>query len=225
MVQTPPLILSFDTSAAHSAVALLRGDRVLAQAQAPMTKGQAERLMPMVEAVLAEAGFTVQALDGIGVGVGPGNFTGLRIAVSAARGLALALRRPAIGVSGFEALAEGAEGPALCVIPAPRGAFYAQVHGLGDQAPVQVTAEASLRTALGAAVAQKLPILAWPDAVLPERDWEGFGPRIVPVYDLPVAIGRVALRRLDHPQPRPAPLYLRAADAAPSREAAPVILP
>jgi len=84
-----------------------------------MARGQAERLMPMLEEMLAQAGHAWRDLAAIGVGTGPGNFTGIRIAVSAARGLSLALGVPAIGVSGFEILARIVEEPALLMIPAP----------------------------------------------------------------------------------------------------------
>ena len=70
-----------------------------------MDRGQAERLLPMLEEMLAEAGVGWRDLDGIGVVTGPGNFTGVRLAVAAARGLALALGIPAVGVTVFEALA------------------------------------------------------------------------------------------------------------------------
>jgi len=100
-----PLILAFDTSAAHCAAALLSGDRIVISTAEEMTRGQAERLMPLLQELLAEAGFTWQDLSALGVGVGPGNFTGIRIAVSAARGLALGLDVPAVGVSGCEARA------------------------------------------------------------------------------------------------------------------------
>ncbi|MEC9312383.1 MAG: tRNA (adenosine(37)-N6)-threonylcarbamoyltransferase complex dimerization subunit type 1 TsaB, partial [Pseudomonadota bacterium] len=79
-MKTEPLVLGFDTSAAHCAAALLRGDTVVAEALEPMTRGQAERLMPLLEEVLATGGATWADLDAIGVGVGPGNFTGIRIA-------------------------------------------------------------------------------------------------------------------------------------------------
>ena len=132
-----PLVLGFDTSAAHCAAALLLGDRVLAMRAEPMARGQAERLMPLLEEVLAEAGHVWGDLARIGVGVGPGNFTGIRIGVSAARGLALALDIPAIGVSGFEIIAE-AEGPdAIPAIPAPQG----QAYTWRDGAPAFVAAE------------------------------------------------------------------------------------
>ena len=82
------LALGFDTSAAHCAAALLRGDTVLAHLSEEMTKGQAERLFPLLEGLLAQTGLVWRNLDVIGVGIGPGNFTGIRIAVAAARGWA-----------------------------------------------------------------------------------------------------------------------------------------
>ncbi|WP_273280982.1 tRNA (adenosine(37)-N6)-threonylcarbamoyltransferase complex dimerization subunit type 1 TsaB [Pseudooceanicola atlanticus] len=114
-----PIILAFDTSAAHVAVAVLRGDAVLASHAEPMARGQAEHLFPMIEQVLDAAGTPLNAVDRIGVGIGPGNFTGIRISVAAARGLALSLDRPAIGVSTFDAIR--LEAPdALAAVPAPR---------------------------------------------------------------------------------------------------------
>ena len=87
-----------------------------------MDRGQAERLLTMLEEMLAEAGSGWAALDGIGVVTGPGNFTGVRLAVAAARGLALALRIPAVGVSVFEALADR-PGEVTITIADKRGRF------------------------------------------------------------------------------------------------------
>jgi len=120
------LILSFDTSAAQCAAALVYGDRVLAQKSEAMTKGQAERLFPMLEEVLAAGGKIWGDLDRIAVCTGPGNFTGVRISVSAARGLALSLDIPAVGISAFEALAFGSEGNTSVVMDARRGQVYRQ---------------------------------------------------------------------------------------------------
>ncbi|MGI3169271.1 tRNA (adenosine(37)-N6)-threonylcarbamoyltransferase complex dimerization subunit type 1 TsaB [Pseudooceanicola sp. C21-150M6] len=117
------ITLAFDTSAAHCAAALVSDDHVLATRVEEMTKGQAERLFPLLEEVLAEAGLSWSDLDRIGVGVGPGNFTGVRISVAAARGLALSLGIPAIGVSTFEAVRH-AEPEASVAVPAPRDQVY-----------------------------------------------------------------------------------------------------
>ncbi len=179
--------------------------------------------MPLVQQALENAKLRTQDLDGIGVGVGPGNFTGLRISVSAARGLALALGRPAIGVTGFEALAHGQTGPCLAVIPAPRGAAFVQFRGAQCSDPVQVAADDPLTAVVGDHPTAPIVIPAWADQ--PDRDWSGFGPVTPADLNIAAAIAQIAARRLEDPGPRPAPLYLRAADAAPSRDAPPVILP
>lgn len=213
-----PMILGFDTSAAHCAAALLSGDRMLLTRGEEMGRGQAERLMPMLEELLAEAGAAWSDLGAIGVGIGPGNFTGIRIAVSAARGLALSLGVPAVGVSSFEALAEGREGPVLAILAAPRGMSYMQmregasatdpelVEGLEVPAPMRAKGLTCIGAQAGE-VAQSLGAAA-----------------AEPAYPPGVAIARVALRRRNDPPARPAPLYLRAADAAPAADLPPVIL-
>ena len=118
------LILGFDTSGPHCTAALLAGDGLRAARHETLARGQAERLMPMLEEVLAEAGHGWRDLTAIGVGVGPGNFTGIRIAVSAARGLALGLGIPAVGVSGCEARMRLCPPGMACAIPAPRDQLY-----------------------------------------------------------------------------------------------------
>ncbi|WP_410218221.1 tRNA (adenosine(37)-N6)-threonylcarbamoyltransferase complex dimerization subunit type 1 TsaB [Paracoccus sp. (in: a-proteobacteria)] len=193
------IVLGFDTSAAHCAAALLRGDRLLAMRHEDMVKGQAERLMPLLEEMLSKAGLGWRDLDVLGVGTGPGNFTGIRVAVAAARGLALALRIPAIGISATEALTWGMARPCRVVIP-----------GRGDQVIWQDFPESGEESLPQQAAAGALPPGPVP---------------AVPAVALAEGVVRMAARRADRPQPRPAPLYLRPADAAPAREAPPLILP
>ena len=120
-----PLILAFDTSAAHCAAALLRGNQVLVARTEVMGRGQAERLMPLLQEILDQAGITWSDLDRIGVGVGPGNFTGIRISVATARGLALSLGIPTIGISTLDAIrAQGGTGTPC--VPAPHDMAYIQ---------------------------------------------------------------------------------------------------
>lgn len=182
-------ILAFDTSGPWCAAALLRGTDVIAAIREDMTRGQAERLMPLLEEMLKDHNCDWANLTRIGVGIGPGNFTGIRIAVSAARGLALGLAIPAIGVSGFDALRRGSHGTA--VLPAPREMAYVQV----DDGPAEQIVDGDIPQ--GAVTLHTETNLA-------------------------IAIAELAATR--SPGPAPAPLYLRAADAAPPRDAPLVML-
>lgn len=101
------LILALDSATAACSAALWRDGRVLARRFAAMERGQAEALLPMVRDVMADAGQGYDALDHLAVTIGPGAFTGLRIGLSAARGLALAAGVPLGGVTTLEAVAEG----------------------------------------------------------------------------------------------------------------------
>ncbi|MFC3166829.1 MULTISPECIES: tRNA (adenosine(37)-N6)-threonylcarbamoyltransferase complex dimerization subunit type 1 TsaB [Paracoccus] len=194
-----PVVLGFDTSAAHCAAALLRGDAILAHRHEEMGKGQAERLFPLLEDLLSEAGLTWRDLHVIGVGIGPGNFTGIRIAVAAARGLALSLGIPAVGVTATEAAALGLPRPCRVVLPLRADQVVWQDFGAeGEGRRPQQAAAGSL-----------------PPGPAPAA------PAVPPA----LAVARIALSRRADPGPRPAPLYLRPADAAPAREAPPLILP
>jgi tRNA threonylcarbamoyladenosine biosynthesis protein TsaB len=193
-----PHVLAFDTSAAHCAAALLCGDAPPRVRVEEMERGQAERLVPLLAELLDEAGLGWRDLHALGVGVGPGNFTGIRIAVATARGLALGLGIPAIGVTGFET-AEAAPGTTV-LIAAPRGQVYA--HRAGSGAPRLLSGEEAAR-------------LSGPVLDLAE----------VPLALRVAALARLAAARRDRPGPRPAPLYLRPADAAPASDPPPVLLP
>ncbi|WP_116083209.1 tRNA (adenosine(37)-N6)-threonylcarbamoyltransferase complex dimerization subunit type 1 TsaB [Tropicimonas sp. IMCC34011] len=213
-----PLILSFDTSAAHCAAAVMSGHRVLADRVETMQTGQAERLMPLLGEVLGAAGASPQDVTAIGVGTGPGNFTGIRIAVSAARGLALSLGRPAIGVGVMEALAEGTGGQVRACLDGRRGAAYLQ--DFDDGAPGEPCL-AELNS-LPAAPAGTVCIGPFAEEIAGRLGLSVAAPAL----PLAEAIGRIALRRhAREGQPRPAPLYLRRADAAPSSDPPPAILP
>lgn len=198
-----PLILALDTAAAHCAVAVLSGDEVLASRQEMMAKGQAERLLVLVEELLAEAGVQMPQLDAIGVGIGPGNFTGIRIAVSAARGLALALDIPAVGVSAFDALRFGTSGACICTVDARREMVFAQGFETDMLTDPALVSFATLPTDV-----QKIG---------------AFG--AAPAHSVAEAIARIAAKRYTEAPTAPAPLYLRAADAAPARDAPPQIVP
>lgn len=213
---TGPTVLAFDTSMAHCAAALMVDGTVSLRVD-QMVKGQAEHLMPMLQDMLAEAGLSWHDLNGIGVGIGPGNFTGIRIAVSAARGLALGLGIPAVGVSTLEALALG-QSRCIAALPAPRAQVYLQDFIAGGP-PRLFDPETDVMPDVPAGIAATLVA---PDAPqLADR----FGLTAAqPTYALPEAIARTAASRLHDGHPAPAPLYLRPADAAPPKDATPVLL-
>jgi len=202
------LILAFDTSAAHCAAALLSGERCLTRIE-PMATGQAERLLPLLEELLADADATWSDLVAIGTGTGPGNFTGTRIGVAAARGLALGLGIPAVGVTVFEALALGQD--CTVVQNARRGMVYAQPFSGGQAAaaPVMVEADTPLPFETGGVMVGNMA-----DALAPRHG----ALTAAPLHALPGAIARIARARFATVTDRPAPLYLRPADAAPPRE-------
>lgn len=197
----PVIVLAFDTSGPYCAAALLVDDAMADCVVDPMSKGQAEQLMPMLGALLARNGLGWNDLAAIAVGTGPGNFTGVRIAVSAARGLALGLSVPAIGVSGFEALAFGLPRPVTARLLAPRGQAYEQTFRAD-------AFEVPALVATNTTAATDVPV----------------APDIDPA-EMVARIARIGRARIAAPGPRPAPLYVRGADAAPPRDPAPVIVP
>ncbi len=194
---TAGTILAFDTSGPYCAACLLIDDAPPLAFLERMQRGQAEALFPLLEAVLDHAKANWQDVSAIGVGTGPGNFTGIRIAVSAARGLSLGLKVPAIGVSAFDMASAGKACPVY--IPAPRDQAYVQQPGA---APELVSMESALAVA---------------DICGPSAPEDGVQ-----------AIAHLARKRLKSAQADPiappTPLYIRSADAAPSRDAPPVIL-
>lgn len=100
-----PLILTLDTAGPACQVALARGAHLVTAQSQTMMRGHGEALVPMVEAVLQEAGVTYEHLDRIGVTIGPGSFTGMRVALAAARGFSATLNVPIVGIGTLEALA------------------------------------------------------------------------------------------------------------------------
>ena len=198
----PETILAFDTSAAQCAAALLCEGKITLQIE-PMDKGQAERLVPLLTELLASQGLQWSDLTAIAVGTGPGNFTGVRISVATARGLALGLGIPAIGVTRLEATAFGHPLPITVVEDARRGDVYVQSFTAAGPLP--------------ASLAPASDPISGPQT---GTGCEGL-PEVMPLVE---AIARIAASRSASPQPRPAPFYLRGADAAPPSDPPPRIL-
>lgn len=221
-------VLAIETTAGACSVALA-GEHGLAERFEPMLRGQAERLLPLTEAVLAEAGVGFAALDLVAVATGPGTFTGLRVGLAAARGLALAAARPCLGVTSFEAVLEAERAAAqsawgrgeavLVVLDSRRREVFAQAFLAPDGAPAPavVARPEQLAEQFGAAGAGSLGLVVGSAATIVGasfgRNSGEFRPLVMESQPRAAAVARVALRRWrngERPTRPPDPLYLRA---------------
>jgi len=220
--------LGLDSAGNACSAAVWRSGRVVARRFATMERGQAEALMPMVAAVMEEAGLAVEALDLIAVTTGPGAFTGVRIGIAAARGLSLASGVPALGITSFAAAAAQAPAderrgrPLLVALDSRRAEFFVQMFGAEDE-PLGRGA-----LLLPAELAQHLPkerLLIAGDAAtalaaaLPRPDL-AVARRSGAIDAADVARLAAAAWRPGWRPPPPAPLYLRAPDTTLPRDKA-----
>jgi tRNA threonylcarbamoyladenosine biosynthesis protein TsaB len=215
------MVLGLDSAAGACSAALWRDGGVVARRLELMARGHAEALMPMAAAVMAEAGAGFSSLDAIGVTVGPGAFTGVRIGLAAARGLALAADVPAVGVTTFEALAaavpaaERAGRSLLVAVDTKRADVYLQ---LFDAELRPISEPAALSPAEAGARLPAGPLLAVGDGiflladVLAGRDVRASA---APAHPDAAWVATLAAARLEAGRPidAPAPLYLRPPDA------------
>jgi tRNA threonylcarbamoyladenosine biosynthesis protein TsaB len=220
------LILAIDTALDACAAAVLDSDagQLIARESQPMKRGHAEALMPLIARVVKEAGIGFDALDRIAVTVGPGSFTGLRVGLSAARGIALAAAKPVVGLTTLTAYAaavvsEDGQHPIIAAIDARHDHVYFQVvSGNGGSlirprvAPVEEALEAAR---FGA------PLLVGNAAGILAERWPAGVPQPVQVDPQPAPdIAWVAwLGAAVDPDTAPArPYYLRAPDAKPQTD-------
>lgn len=194
-------------------------DRELGRKVLDLGRGHAEHLMAVIEAALSAAGKTYADLRSIAVSVGPGSFTGLRVGVATARGLALALKIPAIGVTTLEALATEArqtfpQRPVLVVLDGGRGEIHGALYdeaGKLSRGPAAITLE---EAAAMASMAAKGLVLTGSAAI---RVAEAAGRSLdvcanAATADIAV-YARLGAQKM--PGEKPRPLYLRGADAKP----------
>jgi tRNA threonylcarbamoyladenosine biosynthesis protein TsaB len=195
---------------------------VVARESIAMARGHAEALMPLIQRVMAARGGGFDALDRIAVTVGPGSFTGLRVGIAAARGLALATGKAAVGLTTLAAfaaplIADDDTLPVVTAIDARHEHVYLQVFGPGGRTLVPPRV-ASLREALRAATTSRGPRIvgtgakmlaaAWPAGERPPRSVDQRG---APDIDWIAHLGAAAPEDGGPPKP----LYLRAPDAQP----------
>lgn len=215
-------VLAIDTALEACSAAVLDPDGgIIASESLAMTRGHAEALMPLIARVMNGAGVEFAQLDRIAVTTGPGSFTGLRVGISAARGLALAAGKPAIGLSTLAALAAPLIATddsiqVVAAIDARHDHIYLQVFGVNGRTLVGPRV-ASLRDAARAATtaparivgsAAKKVAAAWPRGVEPPLSIEQRG---APDIEWIARLGAAATEDSSPPKP----LYLREPDAQP----------
>jgi tRNA threonylcarbamoyladenosine biosynthesis protein TsaB len=209
------MLLAIDTAGVDCSAAVYDAsqEKILASVTDRIGKGHAERLMAMIDDVLETAGVALSDLTRIAVTIGPGSFTGIRVGVAAARGLALALQADAVGVTTLSALARAhlaadASRPVIAAMDAKRDEIYAQVFAPDGSALTQAAAISledlrHLAQIHGAAVTGSASALLAGEGAASEPDR----------FDIAMVARIGAEAHVD--AARPKPLYLRGPDAKP----------
>jgi len=212
-------VLAFDCAGGQCAGALLIDDQVAGRRQIVSDRGHAQVLVPMLADLMSGAGIGFGDIDRVAVTTGPGSFTGIRVALAAAHGLALALGTPIVGITVFDAIAAAAAGQGIptsrliVAVESRRAECFVQ---LFDQSGQSLGAPAALAPADAPDWAGALPLSLAGDAAPRLAPWFPSESPMLPVRQVDVAVlARLAARR--EPGDPPAPFYLRAADATPSR--------
>lgn len=227
------IILAVDTAGSACSVAATRDTEPVVARTETMRRGQAERLVPMIRSLMAEAGLALSDIDLFAVTIGPGAFTGLRIGIAACAGLALAADRPILGIGNLEAAARAVPTDAiagkslLVALDSRRAELFAQpfdaahsalsepkclppadLPALLSEGPVLVTGDAAETAAKGLAATRGRDEVSV---------FEGAGPAD------PAVIAALAHERADQAgRDAPAPLYLRPPDATPAPAPRPI---
>ncbi|HLN40110.1 MAG TPA: tRNA (adenosine(37)-N6)-threonylcarbamoyltransferase complex dimerization subunit type 1 TsaB [Xanthobacteraceae bacterium] len=220
-------LLAIDTALAACSAAVFDTQHggIVASESLPMLRGHAEALMPLIRRIMDEAGAAFADLDRIVVTTGPGSFTGLRVGIAAARGIALAISKQAVGLSTLCAyaapyLAGDEKAPVVVAIDARHAHVYLQVFAAGGRtitgprlaplseavraaaaAPARIVGSAAQLVADGLAVTDATPLRVDASGA-PDIDW----------------VARMGAA-LPEGQSPPTPQYLRAPDAQPQNAA------
>jgi tRNA threonylcarbamoyladenosine biosynthesis protein TsaB len=220
------LILAIDTALDACAAGVLDTDagQLMAQESQAMRRGHAEALMPLIARVMKQSGLSFSALDRIAATTGPGSFTGLRVGLSAARGIALAADKTVVGVTTLTAYAapvvsEHGEYPVIAAIDARHDHVYFQVVG-GDGTSLIAPQVAPIAEALAAWRFGPPHLVGNAATILSER-WPAHAapPFKIDAQPAPDIAWVAWLGAAVNPKAAPArPFYLRAPDAKPSKD-------
>jgi len=216
-------VLAIDTALEACSAAVLDTEqpRSAVHESLAMTRGHAEALMPLIARVLERARMSVKNIDRIAVTTGPGSFTGLRVGIAAARGLALAAGKPAIGLTTLAAfaaplIAADDRLPVVVAIDARHDHVYLQIFGPGGRTlmtPRLIGVREAVRAVISTAprligTGAELLVKAWPPG---EKPPSAVDRRRAPDIEWVARLGAAAPPSASPPKP----LYLRAPDAQP----------
>lgn len=233
-MEFPKNILALDAAGAACSAAVWSDGRVAAHCFEAMSRGQSERLVPMIDDVMRQAALDYPQLDAVAVTLGPGGFTGVRIGLATARAFALALSKPVIGVTNFEAVA-GSVPQAVCVgrtlavaLDAKRADLYVQAFSFRSELSQDdiVSLRCEAVTAPAALLPEELdsylpegPLLIVGDAADSALHALSGSGHSVELYEGPGLADAAVVAALAAKRPlqeakmsSPAPLYLRAPD-------------
>lgn len=208
-------ILAVETSSSRGSVAISENGQIVKWLEHVAASSHAERVLPMIRQLLADAGWSTNSIDRIGVGVGPGSFVGLRVGIALADGLSLGLDRPLIGVPSLRAMTRavpaGCKGVRVAIADARRNELFATAVSSDGRELLQATVVQretiaglvqSLRqdaVLVGEAAADLdlgWPVLRGPELDLPHANWIA-----------------VLAEELEPEQAAPNPLYVRGSGA------------
>ncbi len=211
-------LAAIDTSTALGSIALFEDGVLVAEESRRVSNAHGESLMPMVSALFDRVGWRPADVARWGVGVGPGSFTGVRIAVATAKGIALATGAELVAVTSLDAIAEGlgtAGEIVVSTVPAGKGELYVQARRGGSLllAPTHLKTDAVAVAVAGSGSGSGSVVVVGEAAGA--VDWSVLGPGVVlrmdPPHDLPhaSAVGRIAAVRAAEDADALEPFYVR----------------
>jgi len=156
-------VIAIETATMVGSIAIIDAARVISEITLNARATHSERLMAAIDRLLGDSGLAIDDMDGVAVSIGPGSFTGLRIGLSAAKGLSYASGKPLIGIPTLDALALNMTFSSYLICPiqdARKGEVYTALYRPGDNSPEKMTADIAVDpSALAGMITQKTVFL------------------------------------------------------------------
>ncbi len=219
-----PLVLGLDAATPPASVALARGGELIASTMGPFGPGTDAWIFEGIDSVLGSAGVSLKQVDRIASSIGPGTFTGIRVGIATAGGLARGMGAPTVGINTLEALIEaarqtsdGAAGEVLAVVDARRGQLYAALGGANNAPAVGMDFEWGPQLMTPAELVDRIagrqPVSVGSGSRVDDR--LAAATRPIETAPLAIAVAMLAARAPVGFTSTLEPFYLRPADAVP----------